>query len=332
MLYYEYYIKLYKQSKNNQDFLNLLKSEKNKITNMDETILTHQDYNTDLLIITDEEELTHKLLNNNLVTVRFGCVESSFYLKYKYNIDIIFDHHDYINNDIDYYIKKHTGLYYKNPNDKDFILEYVCNHFTELINYKNLTLTSCYLTSYFDLVLYSYKNIQKQNIHNWVFLNKILLTNLENKNILVLSNGVDIFKKTYNIGLQHFYNIEICNFNKINFIKTPQTTIGQDYPHDNIIETVNEILTEIDNFYYDFDVILLACGIYGPIITNLLLKKYNNKNILYLGSSLYTFFGTYTHSIKKPYDSIYNIDNFIEVDIECPPNCKDIDFGKYWKI
>jgi hypothetical protein len=239
------------------------------------------------------------------------------------------DYHDY-NNGLDFYMKRNAGLYYKDNKDREKVCDWFCNNIDELIKNKNITLTSCYAHMQFDITLYSLYNFKNINLHNWGFLNKILITNLNNKKVLVVSNAVDILKKSYNRDLQNVYNIQISKFKKIDFIKTPQTTMDSDYPDDNIIVTTEKIVSKIIDNYNDFDIILLACGAYGPIITNYILKKFY-KNIVYLGSSIYTMFGVYTKGIPIPNDPIYKKDNFIEVEELCPINCKNIDNGKYWK-
>jgi hypothetical protein len=104
------------------------------------------------------------------------------------------------------------------------------------------------------------------------------------------------------------------------------------HPHKNSIETTNFILDEIDQKYGDFDVALLACGCYGPPLSNLLAKKHPNKNIIYMGSMLYTMFGLYSQGIQKPVfnTKLFNTDGFIEVPQKCPEVCKKIENGKYW--
>jgi hypothetical protein len=326
---YEYYIYLYKQTKNNNDFINLVENNYMKIKNLDKSLLTYQNFNKDINIVTDEHEIIIKLLNNNLITIRLGSVETSFFLKYFHNKSIISDYHDYTNG-IDFYMKRNAGLYYTDSKDKEKVCYWFCNNIDELIKNKNITLTSCYAHMQFDITLYSLYNFKNINLHNWGFLNKILITNLNNKKVLVISNAVDILKKSYNRDLQNVYNIQISKFKKISFIKTPQTTLDSDYPDNNIIITTEKIVSKIIDNYNDFDIILLACGAYGPLITNYLLKKFN-KNIVYLGSSIYTMFGVYTKGIPIPNDPIYKKDNFIEVEELCPDICKNIDNGKYWK-
>lgn len=328
---YQYYINIYKQCKDNDDFINFLNNNQDKIKKLDETILTNDDINKDIIIKFNENEIKNKLLANNLVTIRMGCVETGFFLKYKYNKTVLLDHNKYDSN-IDFYMKRNAGLYYRNDTDKEKVCTWFCDNLDELIKNPTITLTSCYSVLHFDLTLYSLYNFKNIYLHNWGPMYKVIMTNLNNKNILVISNAVETLKKSYDRGLENVYNIQISKFNKIDFIKTPQTTLGLSYPDDNMIVTTEKIVNLIINNYNDFDTIFLACGAYGPMITNYLVKKFKNKNIIYLGSLIYTMFGLYTHDIRIPFhDNNFKHSNFIEVDQICPEECKNIDGGKYWK-
>lgn len=329
---YEYFIKLYRQTNNNEEFIKFLHDNQERIIKKDITLLTNKNINNDIIINNNQDEIKNKLLNNNLVTIRLGCVETGFFLKYKFNKEVLLNHQKYDKNNIDKLMKTNAGLYYKNNNDKDIVCKWFCDNLDDLLNYKNITLTSCYSVIHFDLTIYSFYDYKNIYLHNWSLIYKVLMQNLDNKNILIVSNAVEILQKAYDRDLQNVYNFPISKFNKIDFIKSPQTTYGSNYTDSNIIETTEKLVNIIINDYNDFDTLFLACGAYGPMITNYLIKKFNNKNIIYLGSLIYTMFGIYTHEIKIPYYDInFNHNNFIENDMICPEECKNIDGGKYWK-
>jgi hypothetical protein len=321
---YQYFIKLYEQSENNEAFINLIENN-SKINFLNEGILNGNKINNDILITTDEDEIKEKIKNNSLVTLRLGCVEASFFLMYKLNKSVPLDHIVYSKH-YDEKMKRNAGLYYKNEIDRQRVCEWYCNHLLELAN--ESTLTSCYSVLKYDLTFYSYLNIKGKKLHNWGLLPKILMTTLEGKKVLVISNATDILKKSADRGLENIYNMPIQNFSSIYYIKTPQTTIGCEYPNNSIIETTNEILEEVKNI--NFDIALLSCGAYGVAITNEIRKM--GKMAVYLGSALYTMFGVYTAGIPFPEDNIFKKENFIEIEELCPEHCKNIDEGKYWKV
>lgn len=321
---YEYFIKLYEQSDNNEAFINLIENN-SRVNHLSEGILNGSKINKDILITTNEDEIKEKIKNNSLVTLRLGCVEASFFLIYKLNKPVPLEHIVYSNN-LDDKMKMNTGLYYKNEYDRDRVSQWYCNHLEELA--KESTLTSCYSVLKYDLTFYSYLNIKGKTLHNWGFLPKILMTTLDGKKVLVISNATDILKKSADRGLDKVYNIPTVKFSDINYIKTPQTTIGAEYPDHSIIETTNKILEQIKSI--DFDIALLACGAYGVPLSNEIRKM--NKMAVYLGSALYTMFGVYSAGIPLPQDNIFKTENFIEIEEECPAHCKNIDEGKYWKV
>jgi hypothetical protein len=322
---YQYFKNLYQQSKDNADFINYVENNMTLINRQDTSILKESINNNDIIINTDINEIISKIKDNSLHTLRLGCVEASFYLMYKLGKRIPLDHLNY-DDSIDGRMQQNAGLYYNNEEDKHKVIEWYCDNLTELA--KKATITSCISGIKYDLFFYAYINIVGKTLHDWGLLPDVLITNLQNKKVLIVSNATDILKKSYDRGLQNVYNIEICQFSSVGYIKTPQTTKGSYYPHENSIVTTEEIFREIQN--EDYDIALLACGVYGVPLTNMIQKS--GKMAVYLGSALYTMFGVYNHGIPLPTNPIYNTLNFIEVEEECPSHCKHIDLGKYWKI
>jgi len=322
---YQYFKNLYQQSENNTDFINYVENNINLINRQDASILKESILNEDININTDFEELKWKIKNNSLHTLRLGCVEASFYLMYKLGKRVPLDHLHY-DDSIDGRMQQNAGLYYKDESDKHKVIEWYCDNLSELA--KKATITSCISGIKYDLFFYAYVNITNKTLHDWGLLPDVLITNLQGKKVLIVTNATDILKKSYDRGLQNVYNIDICQFSKVSYVKTPQTTKGSEYPHENSIETTDEIFKQIQN--EDYDIALLACGVYGVPLTNLIEKS--GKMAVYLGSALYTMFGVYSHGIPLPNNPIYNTSNFIEVEEQCPEHCKYIDMGKYWKI
>jgi len=322
---YQYFKNLYQQSTSNADFISFVENNLDLIIQKDASILKENTLNEDIIINNDFDEIINKLKNNTLHTLRLGCVEASFYLMYKFGKSIPLDHILY-DNSIDERMQQNAGLYYKNESDKHKVLDWFSDNLTELT--KTATITSCISGIKYDLFFYAYTNTNGKTLHDWGLLPDILITNLQNKKVLVVTNATDILKKSYDSGLQNVYNIDICQFAKVSYVKTPQTTKGSEYPHENSIETTKYIFDQIEK--EDYDIVFLACGVYGVPLTNLIQKR--GKMAVYLGSALYTMFGVYSHGIPLPQNPIYNTANFIEVEEQCPEHCKHIDMGKYWKI
>ena len=308
-------------TKNNNDFIEFIKKYKiSDITNINKI---RKIENTDLQLSDNMNELKDLLLNNKLITTRMGCIESKFILQYKFNY-IINDHHD-TTNGIDYHMKKNTGLYYKDDNRKKEIFDWWINNTIEII--QNSTLTSCFSVIHYDLKLWAHLNI-KNKFYNWTYLHKILLKNMENKKLLYIGSATKSIKYSYNNDVQKKWHFKIPKFGMY-FVDTPQTILGMPYPDESIIETTDIIVDKIIKKYYDFDVAILECGAYGPPIMNKLNTILKNKNIIYMGSSCYTMFGIYSHSMPIPEDKDAIKDNWTEVLEKYDKKCKDIDQSKY---
>jgi hypothetical protein len=322
---YQYFLNIYRQSADNLEFINYVENNINLINRQDTSILKENTINKDIIIKNDFDEIISKIKNNSLHTFRLGNVESSFYLMYKFGKKVPLDHLHY-DDSIDGRMQQNAGLYYKNETDKYKVIEWYCDNLTELA--KEATLTSNISAIKYDLLLYAHLDIKNKTLHDWGLLPDVLMPNLKNKKVLVVSNAIDILKKSYDRGLQNVYNIDIEQFSSITYVKTPQTTRGSQYPNENSILTTEDIFKQIEK--EDYDIVLLSCGIYGVPLSNLIRKS--GKMSVYLGSALYTMFGVYSHGIPLPSNPIYNTTNFIEVEEKCPDHCKHIDLGKYWKI
>ena len=297
---------------NNNDFLN---NYNNTITNLD-CKLSLNNYN----------ELTTLFNNNNFISFRPGCVETSFILMYKFNFKVKDSHLNTNDENIDIYLKMNAGIYYKK--NKQEVLDWYTQNFIELIY--NSIYTSCLLFIYYDLPLLSLLDI-KQTIYNYGDLYRVILENSENKKILYVGYNVDSIKKGYENGLQHVWNFKVTNFSMY-YLKTPQTTLGMEYPDNSSIETCNNLINEIDKHYSDFDTAIFGCGCYGSSLINILRKKYN-KNLIYLGSDCLKMFGIKINLQPwELYDVNVKKDMVIDIVETLPDGCKNYPEKKYWKI
>jgi hypothetical protein len=136
----------------------------------------------------------------------------------------------------------------------------------------------------------------------------------------------------YRSGLQNKWKFPVSNFT-FHTVKTPQTTLGCDYPHDSIKETCEEIIKKIDQNYSNFDTAVLGCGAYGNPLINMLRKKYTNRNIIYLGSDCFKMFGIYSKKMQNTERSVREAikENWIEVVEKKPKGTENHPEPKYWK-
>lgn len=320
MQIWEYYKELYIKCKNNQEFLFLIENNKNKELS---------DTKNKDLIINYNDSLVTQFQNNQLITIRLGSVESRFLINNYFHK--IFCTEDYPKDDSQ--MKSNAGMYYTNPQDKENINSWWIDNTIDLLKNKNTTHLPCFLCLHYDLYILSLLDIKNKIIDTYIRQSE-LIEYFYNRNIIVISNGIEDMEKSYNLGLQRLYNIPIQEEKiRISFIKCPQTTTGMSVPHKHMKETTEEIMNLIEKQYHNFDTILFCCGGYSSVLINLLSKKYNNKNLLYFGSELYTLFGLYSNGIEKPNNrqQLFNVSNFLEISSPCPPACKNIDNGKYWK-
>jgi len=151
-MYEKIYNLYFCNSLNNKDYLNKyynlnnINLESKEIINKD-CKLPNNNYN----------DLLELFKNNNFISFRPGCVETSFILTYVFKFKLLNNH---LNNtdEIDIHLKENAGMYYKNINDKKKVLDWYSTHFIDLIH--NSIFTSCFLFLNYDLTLLSLLNIK----------------------------------------------------------------------------------------------------------------------------------------------------------------------------
>jgi len=315
--FYQYYCY------SNKEFLNNI--DKIPLSDYDTTTVkpTNTIINKDMIESTNQyNELLNLYKQNKLVSLRLGCVESAFIIKYLFNFELS-SHMLWENNNIDKYMRQNAGFYYKDNNRKKEICDWWCNETIEIL--KTSTLVSCYCFLNFDLILWSLFNFKKKFYNYGIYLNTIL-QNSEGKKILYIGGNVDSIRAGYERGLQNVWSFPISNFSMY-YLKTPQTTEGCPYPHTSIKETCEHLIKNIDENYADFDTAIFSCGAYGPPLINMLHKKYPNKNLIYLGSLCLTMFG-----IKMSNEDITpGKENWIKIVESIPEGAENHPEPKYWK-
>jgi hypothetical protein len=322
---WEYYLNLYKTCSNNKEFISAV-TEENKI--IFSNIVNNKD-----IYIKHNIDLVSSFKNNSLITVRLGGVESRFLVNNYFlkTIPIYFKDGHHATDDSQ--MKSNAGMYYIKNTDKTMVNDWWILNTINLLKNNKVTYMSCFLVLHYDLYILALLDIKNKVIDSYTRQSELIQYFYDRK-ILVISNGIEDMHRSYKLGLQRLYNIDIHEEKlNISFIKCPQTTVGMETPHSNMIETTQSIIDLIDKRYNDFDTILFCCGAYSSVLINLLSKIYVNKNLLYFGSELYTMFGLYSDGIDKPItrSEMFVINNFLPIEQPCPKNCKNIDDGKYWK-
>lgn len=298
----------YNSCKNNIDYLNHY--HKNII---------QKHYNESMIESKNQYKELVEMYKNKLIAFRPGCVESSFFLFYKYKFLIKQDHLKY-DKEIDYFMKHNAGLYYKNSPNK--VWNWWVEQFEQIM--KNSVLCSCYCFLHYDLPVCA--KINKTGLfYNYSQLSKVILKNSENKKILYVGYNTDSIKTGYE-RIHKVWKFKVSNF-IMHYVKTPQTTFGMEYPHENMIETTESILKEIET--YDFDTAIFSCGAYGPPLMN----RLKHKNLIYLGSDCLKMFGIKINLQPwELYEPDVNKEYIIDVVESLPSGCKNHPEKKYWKI
>jgi hypothetical protein len=329
---WEYYRDLYRTCSNNTNYIETINLYYSRIEILDRTLLSNQIKNTDLLISNNFTNIETLFKHNKLITSRLGCIENKFIINSFFNQSIPGDFRYFTDKDDDSLMRSHAGLYYRDIKDKNLVRTWWINNAIELLTNINTTIVSCYLVLAYDLHCLSLLDVKNKFIDSYT-VQTDLIRQFNNRNILVVSGGVEDMKKSYDMGMQRLYKPDIGNFN-IDFLECPQTTINMSYPHENMINTTEILIDTIDTKYQECDTVLFCCGAYATPLINILSKKYTNKNLLYMGSELYTMFGLYSHGIQMPVyrKHLFNLNQFSAIESECPNQCKHIDGGKYWKI
>jgi hypothetical protein len=271
------------------------------------------------------DELTLSYKNNQLITTRFGCVESSFIIKYLFGINCSSHLDTYSAEDVDKFMKSNAGLYYQNPENAKDIHNWWVDCAIEIL--KKSVMTSCLCFLKFDLALWSHVDM-KGVFYNWGNLTKLLLQNSGGKKILYVGSARKSIEKAYSRGVQSAWKFNVPNFT-LYVQDTPQTTLGCSYPHLSIKETCEKIVCNIKQNYSDFDTAIFGCGAYGPPLMSELSNAYKQKNLIYLGSACYTMFGIYSDGINIP-DSDVVAENWIKPEEKIQDQLRHIDDGKYW--
>lgn len=128
------------------------------------------------------------------------------------------------------------------------------------------------------------------NIKNNFYNESIVLNKLLNKKVLIISPFSNLIKQQFESGnckkiYENFPNIE-----KINYYTNIYTFFNKG-PHNNILETIDYLVNEIDIKINqnDYDIVLISSGAYSVLLAKQFYDK--GKDVITLGGDLQKMFG-----------------------------------------
>lgn len=171
---------------------------------------------------------------------------------------------------------------------------------------------------------------------------EFIYKSIENKNIVIINNNGELMKSQYLNGNLHSIYDNVPFIKNIDVIK-PNYTFFNNGPRESILESVNDIYSQIDKLFDNCseqsvedvpipEIFIISSGAYSILIAHYIHVKYNVKVII-IGGDLPSFFGVNTERGKKFYRDIHESKKqyFIDVPEELKPlNYKQIEDGCYW--
>lgn len=233
-------------------------------------------------------------------------------------------------------------------NDSDTIIftKYM-NIMLELLSEKHEYLNLLVPQDYFP----NYKNayiwfIEKNNKDNSLKDKYHYYETIKNNNILIISAFTELIQQQIESG--NFYKIveylypdeKNYSINKIQYLKSKYTYFN-DGPDNNIFETFEKYIQELQNYQNDYNIVLISCGAYGPLFYKYFRKQ--GKIPIIMGGDIQPFFGILNQRIKSHNPKAlslyweYNDMNYLnpylihEIDEKYKPkNYKQIEDGCFW--
>ncbi|MCA9750222.1 MAG: hypothetical protein KC414_14025, partial [Romboutsia sp.] len=176
-----------------------------------------------------------------------------------------------------------------------------------------------------QLPMYYYPNFLEYYIE---LFEKITQTN----KCLILSSMTDTMKQNLH-NIKNIFPDNDINPESFVFIKTYNTFLGVEYPHNDWYETYRHIVQKIDDVFDNEDIkyVFVSCGCYGLPLCNYIFQKYN-VSTMYVGGILQLCFGIKGErwdrqgNIKKYYNKYWSRPLITEI----PDIYKKIENGCYW--
>ena len=185
--------------------------------------------------------------------------------------------------------------------------------------------------------LYKFKQLNFDSLEPYKLLqnNEIPWSHyLLGKKVLIINPFTDSIKKQLNNNFQLFKDKKMFLDGQEFIFYTSFQTHGNNYIHENWLETFNIMCNDIEKL--DFDIALLGCGGYGIPLCNFIKMKMN-KSAIYIGGALQILFGVMGNRwingngpvLKQILEE--HKPNFIHPSgDELLPNYKTVEKGCYW--
>lgn len=155
------------------------------------------------------------------------------------------------------------------------------------------------------------------------------MSSLQNKKILIIHPFVHTFKKQLSKLDEIFPNrtwFKGCTFQ---FIRPPLTLAGN-HGNKDWREHYNELVEEVKKVN-DYDIVLVAAGGYGMLISDVIYRELN-KSVIYIGGALQLFFGVIGKRwfTNKEIMKLVNDEWIRPVKEDKPDNFVRVEKGCYW--
>jgi len=150
---------------------------------------------------------------------------------------------------------------------------------------------------------------------------------VNNKHILIVNNLGCLMKQQYESGnLQKANKAFPTTVKSIQYFENGYTFFNKG-PHNNILETTQDICNKIKDF--EFDGAIISAGAYSCLVADFIQNEMR-KDVFVVGGDLGTWFGIKTKRASAFNPNLIN-EYFIEVpDHLKPEGYKDIEDGAYW--
>ena len=234
-------------------------------------------------------------------------------------------------------LQKNAGFYCENGN-KEKIFQIWKNMYVSSMNNSDRILMIPEWFSKSDLCIYTHllKKAGVNDVNNKIdkyeidplFYIKMLEKFTENKKVLIIFPYEESFNNNIK-KLNLIYPGNKINIDNILMVKTPQTYC-EPYPHDNWLETYNELTKVIGG--KNFDIALLSCGCYGHPLAEYVYSILN-KSAFYIGGRLQLCFGIMGSRWAGRKEVVKRVNDHWTYPFksETPANYKSIEYGCYWK-
>ena len=175
-----------------------------------------------------------------------------------------------------------------------------------------------------ELIDQYYKTINKKNVLIISSFTELIQNQIENGNFYKIVESLYPNEKDYKI-------------NNVQYLKTKYTYFN-DGPDNNIFETFDNYIKELENYDNNYKVVLISCGAYGMLFYKYFRER--DKIPILMGGLIQPFFGILNNRVKKiepnTMDDFYNVNELkeyliTEIDEKYKPSYyKELESGCFW--